>query len=400
MPEFLRHHALPAPEAIAADGALLSTRKAPGGREFRILIARISGTLNGTPATWTLQLALDISPHTLLRRRFIGWLVVLMGLCLLGAAIAAHRMVAWQLRPLRHFISSAARIDARTLEHRVELSHLPVEIRELGSAFNLMLDRLEASYKRLDQCSDNLAHELRTPVSQMMLGLEIALRRDRTPEEYCRVLSNARQQCQRLVRIVESLTFLARAGEEDVRLAMRVLDAAAELETVRKSFAEAARAAGVEVATACADGLCFQGDSTSFQQAIGNLMRNALRHTPNGGRITITAARAGAGGIVIEVADTGEGIAPEHLPHLFTRCYFAHIGRAAGDDRIGLGLSLTKSIVEMHGGTIAIDSALGQGTRVRIVIPEAREPESHQTIYENDDSVISGSSEGNDAPLS
>ena len=250
------------------------------------------------------------------------------------------------------------------------MAGLPAELLALADTFNEMLDRLEESFGRLARFSTDIAHELRTPVNNLRGEVEVALGKPRGPEEYRDVLGSCLEECGRLARLIDSLLFLARAESPQAPVAREPLDVGRELATIRAFYEAAAAEAGVTLAVAAPDGVVAALDRTLFQRAVGNLVANALAHTPAGGSVTLRAAADGDR-LRVEVADTGSGIAPEHLPHVFDRFYRADPARATADGRVGLGLAIVKSIAELHGGTAAVVSTPGQGTRVTLRFPAA-----------------------------
>jgi two-component system heavy metal sensor histidine kinase CusS len=235
-----------------------------------------------------------------------------------------------------------------------------------------MLDRLQESFDRLSRFSADIAHELRTPLSTLRGEVEVALGKPRSPEEYRETLSSFLEEAGRLTRLIESLLFLARAEDPKMEIRRESVDVAGELRSIAEFYEAAAADRGVELSAAAADGLRVSLDRGLFQRAAGNLIDNALTHTPKGGRIRLGAGRDN-GNVRIDVEDTGAGIAAEHLPRVFDRLYRADRSRSAATGGSGLGLAIVKSIAELHGGRAEIVSELGKGTRVSLLLPA--EPE-------------------------
>jgi two-component system heavy metal sensor histidine kinase CusS len=208
---------------------------------------------------------------------------------------------------------------------------------------------------------------LRTPVNALRGEVEVALGRPRSGDEYRNVLGSCLEECGRLGRLIDSLLFLARAENPKTVLATEPVDVGRELVVVREFFEPAAAESGVALATEVEPDLVVPADRTLFQRAIGNLVTNALAHTPVGGTVTLRAARV-AGAVRVEVVDTGEGIAHEHLPYLFDRFYRADPARSGGA-RVGLGLAIVKGVAELHGGAATVASAPGRGTTVTLTFP-------------------------------
>ncbi len=181
------------------------------------------------------------------------------------------------------------------------------------------------------------------------------------------MLESSLEECLRLSRLIDSLLFLARAENPGTQVRREPLAVAAELAAVREFYEAAASDAGIALDVAAAPET-WALDRTLFQRAVGNLVDNALVHTPSGGRITLEAART-ARGLAVSVADTGCGIPQEHLPRLFDRFHRVDPARSKNSGGAGLGLAIVKSIAALHGGTAEIASAPGRGTRVTLVFP-------------------------------
>jgi two-component system heavy metal sensor histidine kinase CusS len=229
-----------------------------------------------------------------------------------------------------------------------------------------MLDRLEESFARLSRFSADIAHELRTPVYNLRGEVEVAVAKPRSPEEYREVLGSNLEECGRLAHLIDRLLFLARAENPETQITREPCDLGRELATVCEFYELSAREKGVGLAVAAGKTVQADLDRPLFQRAVGNLIANALAHTPPGGTVTLTATGDETSARV-EVADTGPGIPAEHLPHVFDRFYRADHSRSSANGRVGLGLAIVRSITELHGGTVEIASEVGRGTRVRLL---------------------------------
>jgi two-component system heavy metal sensor histidine kinase CusS len=263
---------------------------------------------------------------------------------------------------------TAARVDPGHLGERIATAGLPAELLALASTFNAMLDRLEESFTRLRRFSADIAHELRTPVGNLRGEIEVALGRPRSAEEYREVLGSGLEECGRLAGLIDGLLFLARAESPRAQIGRERLDVAEELRAVSEFYEATAAEAGVRLAVAGDRAVPAELNRPLFQRAVGNLLANALAHTPPGGSVTLTARQAGSE-VEVEVTDTGGGIPAEHLPHVFDRFYRADEARSGGG--VGLGLAIVRGIVELHGGTAEVHSEPGSGTRVRLIFPVA-----------------------------
>jgi len=227
-----------------------------------------------------------------------------------------------------------------------------------------MLNRLDDSFTRLSQFSADLAHELRTPIANMLGEAQVALTRDRTAAEYRDTIESAVAECERLSRIVDNLLFVARVDAARESIARKWFDAGAAVKKIAAFYQTVADDHHVTISCS-GDGQIY-ADPDLFERAVGNLLDNALRFTPENGSIQIALSKQD-GGFEVAVCDDGCGIAAEHLPRVFDRFYRAESSR--GSDGAGLGLALVKSIVDLHGGSAKIQSEVGRGTTVELIFP-------------------------------
>jgi two-component system heavy metal sensor histidine kinase CusS len=339
-----------APGEHRVDGKLfaLTTRHArAGGQQF------------------TIQVAQDRSSDEQVERKFgILVLVVLSG-SILASILIAIPVTRRGLRPLEEMKRSLERIGPTHLNERVAPANWPRELQPLAIAFDEMLKRLDDSFTRLSQFSADLAHELRTPIANMLGEAQVALSRDRSAAEYRETIESTIGECERLSGIVDNLLFVARADAATEPVERIRFDARAAVEKIAAFYETIAE--DRHVAINCSGQGQISADPALFERAVGNLVDNALRFTPENGSIQIALAER-AHDFEVAVTDNGSGIAPEHLPRVFDRFYRAEPSR--GSDGAGLGLALVKSIVDLHGGTARIRSEVGRGTTVSITFPK------------------------------
>jgi two-component system heavy metal sensor histidine kinase CusS len=240
----------------------------------------------------------------------------------------------------------------------------PRELQPLAIAFDEMLKRLDDSFTRLSQFSADLAHELRTPIANMIGEAQVALTRDRTAAEYRDTIESTVGECERLSRIVDNLLFVARVDAAREPIARKRFDARAAVQKIAAFYQTIADDHHVTISCS-GDGQIY-ADPDLFARALGNLLDNALRFTPENGSIQIALSKRDTD-FEITVRDNGCGIAPEHLPRVFDRFYRADSSR--GSDGAGLGLALVKSIVDLHGGSATIESTVGRGATVKLTFP-------------------------------
>ncbi|MCC2974056.1 heavy metal sensor histidine kinase [Massilia sp. IC2-476] len=271
---------------------------------------------------------------------------------LLAAALAAL-MLRRGLRPLRKVAEHAALIKPGTLAQGLDIGAAPAELRPLIDAFNAMLQRLQDGYARLSGFSADLAHEFRTPVTNMIGQSQVALGQGRSREEYEALLASNIEELERLARMIESMLFLARAGQDEVVLARQPVVALEELERVADFFEGMAEERGLHLA--CSGEGRFAADPALVRRALANLVSNAVRHADAGSTIRLHAeTRSGA--VELSVANTGAAIGRQHLDHLFDRFYRVDSARSDAEGSTGLGLSIVSAILNLHGGKATVQS--------------------------------------------
>lgn len=360
MEALLPARAFPAP----ADDERRSGRlwAAPGGKTF--LLMAVEGRSGVQGPNLVLQAALDVShEHALLAHYRHRLLLVLLAGVIVSAAAGAF-IAARGIAPLTGLTAAARRIGAKELHARLDAQG-PREVAALADAFNDMLARLEDAFTRLNQFSADLAHELRTPINNLMGEAEVALSRPRAAGEYRQVLESALEEYGRLSHIIDNLLFLARAERTDIQIRGKQLDAHQELEAVRDFYD--AQAQELDVTVQCAGNATLYADPLLLRRALGNLLGNALQHTPRGGRIELRVDHK-EGAVEVGVRDTGAGIAPEHVAHIFRRFYRVDPARGPSGGA-GLGLAIVKSIMELHGGEVRVTSRVGAGTEFILHFP-------------------------------
>jgi two-component system heavy metal sensor histidine kinase CusS len=337
------------------------------GKPFMTLIVRVPGQSERDPPQF-MQVAMDREHDEYLLARYRERLWIVLGTSLALCALAGYLIARSGMRPIQEISRAAARIRSTTLDERIQAQGLPAELAGLAETFNSMLDRLEQSFLHVSHFSDDVAHELRTPINNLRGEIEVALSKARSGEEYREILGSSLEECARISRLIQTLLFLARSDSTADTLQRERIDVGHELTKVEEFYGAAATDAGV-VLCVCGDAAArAEVNRTLFQQAVGNLVSNAIAHTPPGGTITISA-RVDQGRLTISVNDTGCGIPPEHLPRVFDRFYRIDQARASSGQNVGLGLAVVKSIANRHGGHVDIDSEVGLGTEVRVVLP-------------------------------
>jgi two-component system heavy metal sensor histidine kinase CusS len=360
MDQFLPTNVFPSPQGSAV--ALQNPRKYRTRGQLLSLMSRVED-IRGQP--YIIQLGQDRSGDDQFQKKFGALLVFTVALGTIASGLIAITVTRRGLRPLREMTRSLARISSAHLNERLTPLRWPREIQPLVQAFDEMLDRLENSFQRLSQFSADLAHELRTPIANILGEAQVALTRARTAEEYREIIESSVAECERLSGVVDNLLFLARAEAADRQIQPMLFDGRTTIEKITTYYQTIAEDRHVRV-SCTGEGQIF-ADPALFSRALNNLVDNALRFTQDGGEIQISIEGDGSQ-TSVSVRDTGSGIAPEHLPHVFDRFYRADSSRSSAGT--GLGLSLVKSIVELHGGSARIQSEAGRGTIVTITFPK------------------------------
>lgn len=303
--------------------------------------------------------ALDVSHHVhfLDQVRLHLWLGVALAAAFAGLLgwVAARQGLA----PLKRIIHTARRLSAEQLGERIDARDAPRELRELAEAFNGMLNRLETSFQRLSEFSADIAHELRTPVSNLMTETQVALSRSRSADEYRETLHSNLEEFDRLARMISDMLFLAKA---DNGLLPRPAESVS-LETEAQALVEFYEALAEEkrVHLQITGAATVPGDRLMLRRALSNLLSNAIRHTPSGGAVEIRMVTTD-GEATLAVSNPGSPIPLDRLPLLFERFHRVDGSRSGQGEGAGLGLAITRSIVEAHGGRIDAASAKGLTT--------------------------------------
>ena len=327
------------------------------------------GLASDTPVRFYLSL------HTEHDRRLLGGFVraSLLGSPLLLAAVAlgAWLIAASGLAPLRRFRRVAASISTESLGRRLSESGLPRELGELAQELNAMLGRIDTGYRRLQEFSADLAHELRTPVATLLGRSQVALSMQRTPEELRDVIEGNIEELERLARLISDMLFIAQAEHGPGLLRQEAVDLGDEASRVAEYLSLVAEEKGVSVQV---DGRAtVRADRMLLERAVTNLLSNAVRHAKPSSVVSVAVGRRQDGRTLLAVANVGEPIAPEHIERIFDRFYRVDASRARLSGGTGLGLAIVRSIMQAHGGevTAASDAATGRTTFTLVFPPAA-----------------------------
>jgi heavy metal sensor kinase len=280
------------------------------------------------------------------------------GLFLAGRALA----------PIDTVTRAAQRISASDLSERLELDLPDDEVGRLARTFDGMIARLDDSFRRQRQFTSDASHELRTPLTAIKGQAEVALQRERTPDEYRRVLTSVNHDVDRMIRLVRTLLTLARADASQIPIAKGLMDVGSIVIGAVDQMRPIAAEKGIALTVDGSESIVIRADEDLVLQLVLNLLDNAVRYTPAGGAVE-ASCRVSGPWVEITVSDTGVGIPPEHLSHIFERFYRADTSRSREDGGAGLGLSICKWVADAHGGTIEATSRPGAGSRFTVRLP-------------------------------
>ncbi|QZP30199.1 heavy metal sensor histidine kinase [Pseudomonas sp. DR48] len=334
------------------------------GTDYRVLNAPLYPDKPDSPQ---LTLLLDITHHQhfLQRMQHLIWLTV--GLSALATALLGAWAARSGLRPLRRMSAIASGVSAQSLNARLPEENMPSELTELAHSFNAMLGRLDDSFQRLSAFSADIAHELRTPLSNLLTHTQVTLTRPRALEDYREALHSNLEELQWMAQLVNDMLYLAKADHGLLTPNREPLELAEEVDVLLEYFAPLAEDARVMLSR---EGSAhMEGDRSMLRRALSNLLDNALRCTPADGEIRVRIADQ-LNGLSLTIENSGDGIDQALLPRLFDRFYRADPARQEGSsEHAGLGLAITQSIIRAHGGQIHCESDKGW-TRFVIELPK------------------------------
>jgi two-component system heavy metal sensor histidine kinase CusS len=333
---------------------------------YRVMIRRVGEGETTARQPYIIAIAVQIDYHLEFLEHFRRtlWLVV-------SGSIAIMTLMGWIAvrqghAPLRDIVGQIRRISANELNTRLPPDSVPRELTDLAVSFNEMLERVDQAFHRLSDFNADIAHELRTPIANLMTQTQVALSRARSIDQYREILYSNMEEYERMAQMVGDMLFLAQAENSARNINGVDLDLAREVRTLFDYYEGWAEERGVSLALEGAARV--PGDRLMLQRALGNLLSNAIWHTVTGGTVRVELGTALDGTVGIAVENTGADIPPEAIPKLFDRFYRVDPSRQRDGNGAGLGLAIVKSIVDAHGGNIDVVSAAGR-TRFRITLP-------------------------------
>ena len=351
-------------KAIAGQNTYLSATDTEN-HNIRLYATSFLNPFNGQPIV--IIVGQTTSEITDVLHTFVYVIVIAMVAIIILAGIGGLFLAERALKPVQQITKTAQNIEGSDLSQRINVK-TDDELGMLASTLNEMIGRLEESFNRQRQFTADASHELRTPLAIMQAEATLALSKERSPDDYRKSLETISQESDYMSSVIGKLLFLARsdAGKEqltfeDVELKGLITGLASNIEAL-------AQDKGIKFAVDAKEELTVSGDKVKLRQLFINILENAVRYTPADGHISVSLVKQESDA-VISISDTGIGISPEHLPHIFERFYRVDKARARADGGVGLGLAIAKIIAESHKGNIEVESELGKGTTFTISIP-------------------------------
>lgn len=320
---------------------------------YRVLIQRMAenAPTGRGPYTVFIAVATDYHLHFLEQFRRTLWLMVICGIAVMG--LMGWIAVRHGHKPLHQMVDQISRISSHELNTRLDPDSVPVELTELAMSFNELLQRMEEAFNRLSNFSADIAHELRTPITNLMTQTQVSLSQTRSAEVYREILYSNMEEYERMAQMISDMLFLAKADNGQQPPNIETINLNNEVHNLFEYYevwAEEHR-----VTLALEGDAQVQGDRLMLRRALSNLLSNAIRHTPADSSVKVKISRT-ENEITITLQNPGTPISVEHLSKLFDRFYRPDPSRQRSGDGAGLGLAIVKSIVEAHGGKIVVSS--------------------------------------------
>lgn len=331
------------------------------GKKFLILTDTVklaSGQYN------YVQVSKSMDSQRRLLNKYRKMIMLMLALGAILSIVLGSRLARKSMQPINKVTTKLKELTTEQLHERLDDKKLPGELVALAGAFNSMCDGLEKSFNRLKQFSSDLAHELRTPINNLIGEAEIALSQTRSKKEYQKVLISSLEEYQRLSKMVSGLLFLAQAESPQTKLVKQKVNSREIIDSVCDFYSALAEEKSIEIR--CDGQATILVDEMLFCRVINNILANAIKYSSANGLITLGITQSKMQ-TRIAITDNGAGIDEKDLPLIFDRFYRTDKARNQGSGGLGLGLAIVKSIMDLHGASISLESELDKGTTVKLV---------------------------------
>lgn len=371
--EELEEYANSVPEGNAIEvrnhaGRVLLSRApaSPGGHRITL-----GEAVTGGGDRYEILASANLASSDLIIASMSWWMVLFVPVALTVAGLGGYLLSRRALASVDEITSTARTITLLNLSRRLSVPQTGDELQRLSEAWNETLARLDVAVNRLTQFTADASHELRTPVALMRTSAELALRKDRTADEYRDALREIREEAERTSQLIENLLTLARADAGLHPLPVARVDMRELILEAGEHARSLAQERGLKIGSEVPDELVsVNGNEAGLRQLFSVLVDNALKYTPQGGQIQLSLIQD-SGNVVVSVKDTGFGMSPDVIPHIYERFYRADESRNRDAGGSGLGLCIAKWIADRHGAQILVDSELGRGSMFTVRFPAA-----------------------------
>ncbi|WP_096893558.1 heavy metal sensor histidine kinase [Candidatus Scalindua japonica] len=273
------------------------------------------------------------------------------------------------LSPITKMTETARQITGSDMKRRIFSSHTGDEVDELAHTINIMLDRIEESFTKIAQFTADVSHELRTPVASLKTGIEVMLSKDRTAAEYRKLLYHSLVSLERITRTISDLMELSRSDSGSNILHLKSFNLGNTLKEIQRKFSPVSDTKNIVLSNKEFPEVEINGDKIMLRRVFANLLDNAIKYTSPGGRVYISLEDRNDD-VIVSITDTGVGITEESLRKIFDRCFRVDTSRSGETGGSGLGLSISKNIVEFHKGRIEVRSDIGVGSTFDVILPK------------------------------
>jgi heavy metal sensor kinase len=315
-----------------------------------------------------MQIGQTMENYTRFFDAFKGIFITTMAFLIFLAAGVGWFMARRAVSGVQAVTEAARKISGSTLEERVPVKARGDEIDQLAITFNEMLDRIQILLKEMKEISDNIAHDLKSPITRMRGAAEITLTTGASLGEFESMAASTIEECDRLLDMINTMLLISRTEAGMERTTLNSINISEVVANACELFTPGAEDKGITLKCSISDGIHLHADTRMIQRMVSNLFDNAIKYTPSGGRVNVDISENVAGQVIISVSDTGIGIPPTNLPRIFERFYRGDQSRSRAG--IGLGLSLVRAIARSYNGDITVASVPGQGSTFVVLLPK------------------------------